>query len=402
MGQCQSNPSFSKTKTNDEIGKIEWIQRLESGNTFLRFGYRRSNNSNTVERQQSLIERGAITTAIESCSSPNTVRRRTGLLRSHQNESLGTERTSIYYFKRTQRKQDSLVMSTPWEQDSLVMSTPSSVVKPWEARLAPGIYLYADLVNFPDIKPPVPRYARFTLNEGSWKSIIGRLEIPVEVLLSQEVPVEVATESLLKFYGCSLIGESTGGSLELGDEHCIQDFTYQRDYFKKYVQNVGAGIERHEFAHIDCPLSPLDESGLFLLGKWEEEESIDSQPAKNNLYLTAFRIPQLHVLFVPGGTIHSNDYLQGCWRTMLSWTSEEPIDNVKLFRVSKGGQQQKGMFRIQGMDSTNPHQVERMSQDTGEADLEEGSIVENIQDKSEGNKKLKDDVDSLTREAQSL
>ena len=50
----------------------------------------------------------------------------------------------------------------------------------------------------------------------------------------------------------------------------------------------------------------------------------------------------------------------------------------------------------------NPHWVERMSQDTGEADLEEGSIVENIQDKSEGNNKLKDDVDILRREAQSL
>ena len=85
----------------------------------------------------------------------------------------------------------------------------------------------------------------------------------------------------------------------------------------------------------------------------EEEESIDNQPAKNNLYLIAFRIPHLNALFVPGGAIHSNDYLQGCWRTMLSWTSEEPIDGVKIFGVSKGGQQQKGVFRIQGMDSTD-------------------------------------------------
>jgi len=150
----------------------------------------------------------------------------------------------------------------------------------------------------------------------------------LDALLSQEVPVEVATDTLLEFYGCSLIGESTGGSLELNDEHRIQDFTYQQDYFKKYVLNVGAGIETHEFAHIDCPLSPLDESGVFLLGKWEEEESTDNvnvnQPAKNSLYLTAFKIPQLHVLFVPEGTIHSNDYLQGCWRTMLSWTTEKP------------------------------------------------------------------------------
>jgi len=343
MGQCQSNPSSSsKTKkTKDEINDstVEWSERLEMGGTFRRY------IGSIVERQrqQSLIVRDTTSDldGFMRSDNSNTVRRRSSAIRFYHNRSLGTtkiKRTSIYK-----------------DNSSVVMSTPSSVLNPWEARLAPGIYPFADLVKFPDIKPPVPRYTKFTLDHGSWKSTTGRLEIPLDALLSQEVPVEVATNSLLEFYGCSLIEESTGGSLELNDEHRIQDFTYQQDYFKKYVLNVGAGIETHEFAHIDCPLSPLDESGVFLLGKWEEEESTDNvnQPAKNNLCLTAFRIPQLHVLFVPEGTIHSNDYLLGCWRTMLSWTTEKPIDNVKIFGVSDGGDKQKGMFRIQGMNSAD-------------------------------------------------
>lgn len=314
MGQCQ-------TKNEVSTSTVEWNQRVVKGGTFLRSGPSRSptllNIRNTFKRNT--VMRSSVTRNLQS-------------------------RTSIYNFKHTKNK----------SQAPVVMSTPSCVSRPWEARLQPGTYNLSDLVNFPDIQSPEPRYAKFTLDNDSWKSTVGHLEIPLEVLIRQEIPVEIATDTLLKFYGCSLIGEGTGGQIKLGDEHIIQDFTYQQDYFKKYVQdNVGAGIERHEFAHIDCPLVSLDESGLFLLGKMEEEESIDNQPAKNNLYLIAFRIPHLNALFVPGGTIHSNDYLQGCWRTMLSWTSEEPIDGVKIFGVSKGGQQQKGVFRIQGMDSTD-------------------------------------------------
>jgi hypothetical protein len=44
---------------------------------------------------------------------------------------------------------------------------------------------------------------------------------------------------------------------------------------------------------------------LFLLLPDEDDESI--------LHITAFRIPVRHTLYLPGGTVHSNDYLKGTW-----------------------------------------------------------------------------------------
>ena len=48
------------------------------------------------------------------------------------------------------------------------------------------------------------------------------------------------------------------------------------------------------------------------------------------MYITGFKIPTRHTLYVPPDTIHSNDYLRGTWRTMLS--DEADIDHVKLVR----------------------------------------------------------------------
>ena len=38
--------------------------------------------------------------------------------------------------------------------------------------------------------------------------------------------------------------------------HGTQDFTYSSEYLEGYVQGAGggAGIERHTFDHMDCPL----------------------------------------------------------------------------------------------------------------------------------------------------
>ena len=46
--------------------------------------------------------------------------------------------------------------------------------------------------------------------------------------------------------------------------------------------------------------------------------------------ITGFKIPTGHTLHVPAYTIHSNDYLKGTWRTMLS--HEPHIDHVQLVR----------------------------------------------------------------------
>ena len=83
--------------------------------------------------------------------------------------------------------------------------------------------------------------------------------------------------------------------------------------------NNGAGLERHRFSHLDCPLDY--DNGTFVMGKFmDEEETV--------LRLTGFKIPARHCMLLPGGIVHCNDYLKGTWRTMLS--DAAPIDYVYL------------------------------------------------------------------------
>ncbi len=107
--------------------------------------------------------------------------------------------------------------------------------------------------------------------------------------------------------------------------HAIQDFSYQNEYLSDYVTSPdalgGAGLERHDFTHLDCPLD--EDSGAFILAKFED-------PEETVLHLTAFKVPTRHTVYVPGGCIHSNDYLRGTWRTMLS--DEADIDHVQLVK----------------------------------------------------------------------
>ena len=103
--------------------------------------------------------------------------------------------------------------------------------------------------------------------------------------------------------------------------HAVQDFTYSNTYGEDYVETInGAGLEKHGFDHLDCPL--VDNSGYFVIGKMVKNGST------NELHLTAFIIPTNHTIYLPGGTIHSNDYMRGTWRTMLS--DETVIETVKL------------------------------------------------------------------------
>jgi len=51
---------------------------------------------------------------------------------------------------------------------------------------------------------------------------------------------------------------------------------------------------------------------LFHVKKIEHFVAI-SDGDESVLHLTAFRIPVRHTLYIPGGTIHTNDYLKGTW-----------------------------------------------------------------------------------------
>ena len=70
----------------------------------------------------------------------------------------------------------------------------------------------------------------------------------------------------------------------------MQDFDYKDNYLEKWVTNPeganGAALEHHGFAHLDCPLKAMRESGHYILAKFLNEE-------KTKIAITAFKVRSL-------------------------------------------------------------------------------------------------------------
>ncbi|XP_052776936.1 uncharacterized protein LOC128214485 [Mya arenaria] len=206
------------------------------------------------------------------------------------------------------------------------------------ADILPGEYNLVDLACFSDLPPLVPKH---TVIKGvKWVSSSipgksGKAIFPKD--FDGKIVTDLATNELLRYYGCSF-ADTQQEKVSLLYRHGIQDFTYENGYLEKYVTtaNGGAGIEKHDFSHLDCPLAA--NSGTFILGKFTDDDEI---------HITGFKIPVRHTLYIPGGTIHCNDYLSGTWRTMLS--DETDIDHVHLTRAlsnENGGKYEHFQFQF--------------------------------------------------------
>ena len=189
--------------------------------------------------------------------------------------------------------------------------------------ILPGNYNLADLVYFSDLPPLEPRH---TVIKGvKWISS----KVPGESGLAMfpksfdgKVATEFATNEHLRYYGASF-AENQQLQVSFCYHHGIQDFTYDTNYLEDYAKTRGCGLETHLFTHLNCPLH--SDNGLLVLGKFFDCE----------LHLTAFQVPVRHTVYVPAGTIHSNDYLIGTWRTMLS--DEAVIDHVFIVNEKQNG-----------------------------------------------------------------
>lgn len=202
---------------------------------------------------------------------------------------------------------------------SLVMTGNDEMV----SDVLPGNYNLVDLVCFSDLPPLKPQHT--TIKGFKWVSSkvpgkSGRAIFPSS--FDGKIATEFATNEHLRYYGSSF-AENQQLQVSLCYRHGIQDFTYENNYLDDYAKVRGCGIETHPFAHLDCPLD--SNNGLFVIGKQIGDE----------LHLTAFQVPARHTVYVPAGTIHSNDYLTGTWRTMLS--DEAVIDHVFTVRERKDG-----------------------------------------------------------------
>ena len=201
------------------------------------------------------------------------------------------------------------------QSGELVMSGGHGMV----ADVLPGEYSLVDLACFSDLPPITPRHR--VIQNVRWihapENGHGKAIFPAD--FDTLLPVDIATTEHLRYYGASL-ADSTQVQVSLMYRHGIQDFTYQNKYLEDYVMatNGGSGLEFHDFSHLDCPLE--DDSGHFIMAKMEGDD----------LHVTAFKVPTRHTLYIPGGVIHSNDYLAGTWRTMLS--DETDIDHVHIMK----------------------------------------------------------------------
>ena len=187
----------------------------------------------------------------------------------------------------------------------------------------PGDYSLVDIACFSDLPPLEPRHTvikgiKWVSSKVQGKS--GRVIFPDS--FDGKIAKEIATNEHLRYYGASF-AENQQIQVSLCYRHGIQDFTYENGYLEKYAKRRGCGIETHPFAHLDCPLD--SNSGLFVIGK----------QIGNELHLSAFQVPSRHTVYVPAGIIHSNDYLIGTWRTMLS--DEAVIDHVLTVKKKPDG-----------------------------------------------------------------
>jgi len=201
-----------------------------------------------------------------------------------------------------------------------VMSSPSGIIR----DILPGSYSAANLVKFddlPSIKPvsTIVKNVQWTGEAGK----PGKLIFPDH--FTGELESDIATSETLGYYG-AFLAESANENFNLDSRHVLNDFTYGNDYFESWVLKGagGSGIEKHDFSHLDCPLTPMKKSGHFILAKWLNDD-------KTTIEITAFQVPTRHTIYTPGGVMHTNNYLKGTWRTMLA---DGPINEGK---IEKGG-----------------------------------------------------------------
>jgi len=191
------------------------------------------------------------------------------------------------------------------------------------------VYDFHSIVKFSDLPPIKPastiiegvRWEDGDL-DGEGHKRPGKLHFPLD--FNGEIFTELATTETLHHYGASLAESTRGEQVELAARQCLDDFTYAPNYLSKWVEMSagGAGLEQHGFAHLDCPFERIGESGYYVLAKFNDEE-------RTELEITAFQVPRRHTVFTPAMVIHTNNYLRGCWRTMLS---DDPVNEVKLHR----------------------------------------------------------------------
>lgn len=130
-----------------------------------------------------------------------------------------------------------------------------------------------------------------------------------------KIPIEVATEKKLNYYFCNLIED--GDIFKLNNKSEIQNFNISigQNYFKDYILQNGLGngiyIETHDTPHFHQPLNS-NCSGYLIIGKIKRDE----------LIITAFKIPFGKAIYIPPNTYHCDACLVGEYNVIYTITEK--------------------------------------------------------------------------------
>jgi len=145
------------------------------------------------------------------------------------------------------------------------------------------------------------------------------------------VPLVHANRFNVRYYGMELDPLEDITMKITSKDGGMFDFEYNDnylEYMKTRDEQDGTGgcrLERHEFWHVETPMTANPDSGCFVVGKENKE--------RKTIHLTAFIIPVYQTLVVPPWTIHTNDYQRGLWRTYLASGDIDIVDMVRKGKI---------------------------------------------------------------------
>lgn len=154
-----------------------------------------------------------------------------------------------------------------------------------------------------------------------------------------KIPVEVATNDKLNYYFCNLI--ENGDVFKLNNNSDIQNLNIEvgSNYFKDYILQTELGnglyIETHDTPHFHQPLNSAC-SGYLILGKIKKDE----------LILTAFKIPFGKAIYTPPHAYHCDACLVGEYNVIYTIT-----ENYKTYLIYN--EDNKKMVDVQFIDYNN-------------------------------------------------
>eukprot|EP00439_Symbiodinium_sp_Y106_P021883 s301_g2.t1 len=198
------------------------------------------------------------------------------------------------------------------------------------ASFPSGRHQLKDLMLCPEVKLIPPHVSL----QAEWVSAKPRGLLWLPDSFNGVVPVAHATPDFLAYYGAAMASSCNISAVDVKAEQQIVDFEYSYTYKERWVLNPGLGpgalgLQRHNFAHLECPLD--DDNGILLLGKLVGKE----------LHLTGFRCPCFHTIYLAPRVIHSKDHLLRRWRTSMTSVAEDAlsteVDHVLLQQMAESG-----------------------------------------------------------------